>query len=476
MRKNPYCQPQNQRFEHSARYTQNQVFKNGKCRFDSSNGDFHFMQSQINIPVSARSFHSPDKSRSHEIRPFHVPKMLGKRDALDRDAEEICEDSRSNETLRKEISRDMYDANFNQNCDKIHAYLRQLPGFQRMSLFAGLKKHFSLKLSGNENSKKGTTGLIKNQLSRSDGSECNLKKSKFEPGEKDSYQKCAHVGRVFKRLLDLKNNLYNRREQTAALLDSLKACITSQNPGFSGHLKGFLLSFLCSESAQPQFKLINAVDRILFLAVLIKKQFRFSGIRCFCWESLKAAEGNETKKRNDELVKFYISRLFKQIAREIFPRLRREKDQMRKFYVLFFGPQMRSRKIHSTWYKNALMNVPNNRTPGEPGPSTLPSQPRSLKEFLAFLHELESFSPELESAVFHNRHQIILGNYKEIDMSKKLSHLMFNLEVQCVDGNGEFGLQAFAEMLSNLLINSKIKLCFSFQEINKASQIVLRQG
>ena len=434
------------------------------------------MPSQINIPVSARAFRSPDKSRPREIRPFQVPKMLGKRDDLDRDAKEISEDSRSNETIRKEISRDMYDANFNQNSDKIHAYLRQLPDFQRMSLFAGFKKHFSLELSGNEIGEKGPTGMIKNQLSRADGSECTLEKKNFGTGDIDSCKKCAHVGRVFKRLLDLKNNLYNRGEQTAALLDSLKACITAQNAGFSGHLKGFLLSFLCSESTQPQFKFLNAVDRILFLAVLIKKQFRFSGIRCFCWESLKAAEGNETKKRNDELVKFYISRLFKQIAREIFPRLRREKDQMRKFYVLFFGHQMKSRKIHSTWYKNALMNMPNTRKPRESGAKTVPSQPRSLKEFLAFLHGLESFSPELEAAVFRTRHRTILGNYKEIDMSKKLSHLVFNLEVQCMDGHGEFGLEAFAQMLSNLLINSKIKLCFSFQEINKASRIVRRQG
>lgn len=244
--------------------------------------------------------------------------------------EKKSQETHSDRTVKAKICPQLFDSNFEMNSQKILQYLSVLPACQKKFLMGRLNSQFSFPIK-HKAVEPETMRFARerpgHRVFKENGAENCLRRKK-----KEECAKCLHLQAIFKRLLDLKNNLYNRTEQTHTLLQTLKKFLPTPHVPFSGNLKEFLVNFLSSTSTEAQHKSLNMVDRILLLAVLIKKQFRFSGIRCFCFGSLKSAEDNPTKKRNDELVKFYIARLFKQIAREEFPELKRERDQMRRFF------------------------------------------------------------------------------------------------------------------------------------------------
>lgn len=61
-------------------------------------------------------------------------------------------------------------------------------------------------------------------------------------------------------------------------------------PLFSKKIKDFLLLFFCMKSRESDFNQLSKIDKIFFLIILIKKQYKEIPQNCLCFKKIKRME------------------------------------------------------------------------------------------------------------------------------------------------------------------------------------------
>lgn len=284
-------------------------------------------------------------------------------------------------------------------------------------------------------------------------------------------QRCCKSMVVFKKLMNLKHNRLDVREQTQELIASLKsAFLDSHHAKLSVHFKEFIIDFFMGRSLEMDFERLTRADVLMLLTLMIKKQYPLRDLRCLCFESMKDLESKKTRRRNDELLKFYVNRMFKEIAKEKFPNESKERKQLALFYESHFGPYQIMDSTYSSqyWFKKSKLFRPEVL-------EVCGGKVKSINHFIRMFSQLPSFLGDFEPVRFKRRHREIIKGYEWRDMQKKGKSIMALVSEKCGKEKGNPGdfAATFGEILSGVVLNQRFKVFFSGPEIERACVMVM---
>ena len=420
---------------------------------------------QCVIPNSRNQISSLDQSMKVNSFRFDQAtlsnsKSLGKRNYLS-----FVGTSNSSEVVSKKSSSLDRELNFKIDDVKVVRYMESLSANRLMDLFQKICCMPPVK------------ELLNEQIQRSQAFKEIIKTKEAnsidEPHSNQISPKCESkfLFRIFKHMQDIKCNLYDIRTQTEDLLKILKRHISSEQQVSSGKLILFIIAFLSGRSEATHYAQLTNLEKLLFFSILIKKQYNFNGIKCLCFSSIKVLEGNGTRKRTDELIKFYITKLFKVLARRWFPQLKREKDQLKRFYkeTFNFDGTSTTNIFQSTWYKNqSVFNVNSSQKKD----CLKRARPCSIRQFLCHMKSLPNLNYIFSERNSKNLSEQIEKQYLDTDIPTKLTRIIKSFNFSNLNERLVFSIDKFADSLTRVLTNSKTKLCFSVFEIRRAAAII----